>query len=107
MYKIIFFILIKLTLAQKMIVFPFKHVNEGKNKGITINDKEYNGTNYAIDYFSSQLYIEMDLGNPPQTVKVLLSGEDCGYCKGSIGRLHSVRSGTYRWRNRRDARILS
>ena len=79
MYKIIFFILIKLTLAQKMIVFPFKHVNEGKNKGITINDKEYNGTNYAIDYFSSQLYIEMDLGNPPQTVKVLLSGEDCGF----------------------------
>ena len=81
MYKIICFILVKLTINMPvdMIVFPFKQVYEGKNKGITMNDKEYNGTNYAIDFFKSQLYIEMDLGNPPQTVKVLLSGDRCAF----------------------------
>ena len=81
MFKIIYIILVKLTIyvAGDMMVFPFKHVYEGKNKGITMNDKEYNGTNYAIDYFSSQLYIEMNLGTPSQTVKVLLSGESCAF----------------------------
>ena len=77
MYKILCFLLIKLVL--NMMVFPFKQVYEGKNKGITIDDKEYNGTNYAIDYYNSKLYIEMNLGNPFQTVKVLLSGEECGF----------------------------
>jgi len=33
-----------------MMVFPFKQVYEGKNKGITMDDEKYNGTNYAIDY---------------------------------------------------------
>ena len=77
MYKIICFILIKLSI--NMMVFPFKHVYEWKSQGLTINDKEYNGTNYAIDFFTSQLYIEMDLGNLPQTVKVLLSGDSCAF----------------------------
>ena len=77
MFKIICFLLIKLVI--NMMVYPFKQVYEGKNKGITIDDKEYNGTNYAIDYYNSKLYIEMNLGNPYQTVKVLLSGEECGF----------------------------
>ena len=77
MYKILCFLLIKLAL--NMMVFPFKQVYEGKNKGITMDDEKYNGTNYAIDFFNSQLFIEMNLGNPIQTVKVLLSGESCAF----------------------------
>jgi hypothetical protein len=62
-----------------MMVFPFKQVNKGKNKDITIDKKEYNGTNYAIDNFETEVITEMKIGTPYQTVKVLLSGDICAF----------------------------
>lgn len=62
-----------------MLVFPFKQVNKGKNKDITIDKKEYNGTNYAIDNFETEVITEMKMGDPYQTVKVLLSGDSCAF----------------------------
>ena len=77
MNKILFFLLIKISL--NMLVFPFKQVNKGKNKDITIDKKEYNGTNYAIDNFETEVITEMKMGDPYQTVKVLLSGDSCAF----------------------------
>ena len=78
MPKIIFiFLLIKLTL--NMMIFPFKQAFVNKNGNITIDSKEYNGSNFAKDYFNMKLYAEVKIGNPYQKVKVLLSGEACAF----------------------------
>ena len=60
-------------------VFPFKQALENKNGAITIDTKEYNGTHFAKDYYSTKLYTEIKIGNPIQKVKVLLAGELCAF----------------------------
>ena len=74
---ILIFLLIKLML--NMMVFPFKQAFVNKNGNITIDSKEYNGSNFAKDYFNMKLYTEVKIGNPYQKVKVLLSGEACAF----------------------------
>jgi len=73
--KILIFLAFKLTI--NMMIFPFKQAFGNKNGDIIIDSKEYNGTNFAKDYFNTKLYTEVKIGNPFQKVKVLLSGKIC------------------------------
>ena len=72
-----FFLLFQFTL--NMMVFPFKPAFTKRNGDITMDNPEYNGTHYAIDYFKNQLYTEIKIGNPYQKLKILLSAETCAF----------------------------
>ena len=75
--KFIIFLLFKLSL--NMMVFPFMQAIENKNGIINKDSKEYNGTNFAIDYFNTKLYTQIKIGNPYQKVKILLSSDTCSF----------------------------
>ena len=74
-----FIILILFHVSLNMIVFPFNQVLLNKNGLLTKDSPEYNGTHFATDYFKTKLYTQMKIGNPYQTVKVLLSSETCAF----------------------------
>ena len=76
--KIIIYI-IWLNLSISIVVLPFKTSYVNKNGKIDQNSKEYNSTHFMNDYFIRLLYTTIEMGNPPQEIKVLITYEDCGY----------------------------
>lgn len=77
--NILTFFLILFQVAQNMMVFPFKQTFEKRNGDITMDNPIYNSTHYAKDYFKTQLYTEIKIGNPYQNLKILLSAETCAF----------------------------
>ena len=80
--KLIFLLLFQISL--NMIVFPFKTAYVNQNGEINKNSKEYNVTHFGRDNFDKPLYTQIEIGNPQQELKVILSSEICGSFK--IGR---------------------
>ena len=76
--KIIIY-MIWLNLALSIIVLPFKTSYVNRNGNIDQNSKEYNATHFMNDYFKTLLYTTIEMGNPSQKIKVLVTYEDCGY----------------------------
>ena len=75
----LFFLIIWLNLSLCMIVLPFKTVHVNKNGQINQDSKEYNSTHFMNDFFNASLYTTLEMGNPPQKIKVILSYQDCGF----------------------------
>ena len=74
---IIFLIIFNLSLC--LVVFPFKPAYVNKNGDIDQTKKEYNYTHFMNDYFESFPYTTIEIGNPSQKIKVILTYEDCGF----------------------------
>ena len=73
------FLLIIFNLSLCIIVFPFKAAYVNKNGDIDQTKKEYNYTHFMNDYYERLLYTTLEIGNPPQKVKVILTYQDCGF----------------------------
>ena len=80
------FLIIWLNLSLCMIVLPFKTVYVNKNGQINQDSKEYNSTHFMNDFFNASLYTTLEMGNPPQKIKVILSYQDCGFKIGNAKR---------------------
>ena len=70
-----------IQLSINMIVFPFKTTYVNKNGNINKDSKEYNSTHFGRDNFDMPLFTEIKLGNPSQSLKIILSSEICGSLK--------------------------
>ena len=79
MSKIIIFLLFQTSI--NMLIFPFKIAYVNHNGEINKNSKEYNATHFGRDIFDMPLYTEIKIGNPSQSLKVILSSEFCGSFK--------------------------
>ena len=80
MYTILIFILF-FQFSLNILVYPFKTAYINRNGNISKDSKEYNSTHFYNDNTNIPLYIDMKIGNPYQTVKVLLSSETCSTLK--------------------------
>ena len=78
-YFELIFLLIIFNLSLCIIVFPFKSAYVNKNGDIDQTKKEYNYTHFMNDYFERFLYTTLEIGNPPQKIKVILTYQDCGF----------------------------
>ena len=73
------FLINSLILSLGEVVFPFKTAYVNKNGDINPNSKEYNSTHFMNDYFTRLLYTTLQIGNPIQEIKVILTSDDCGF----------------------------
>lgn len=76
---IFFFFLIFIKICLCTIVFPFKTAYVNKNGDIDQNSKDYNYFHFMNDYFETLLYYDLEIGSPPQKVKVIITYDDCGF----------------------------
>ena len=76
---ILLLIFLQISLISTMVVFPFKISSVNRNGNITKNDKEYNSTHFFNDYYDQPLYTTLEIGNPSQKVKAILTYQDCGF----------------------------
>ena len=74
---VLFYLLIQYHF--NMIIVPFKTIIDNKNEEINQNNIQYNTTNFIEDYHSQPAYTNLQIGNPPQNIIVLLSYNDCGF----------------------------
>ena len=77
--KIIILLLFQFSI--NMVVFPFKTTYVNRNGDINKDNEEYNATYFGRDNFEMPLYTQLKLGNPSQTIKIILSSETCGAFK--------------------------
>ena len=61
------------------VVFPFKTAYININGDINPNSKKYNSTHLMNDKFQSLLYTTLQIGNPIQEIKLILTSDDCGF----------------------------
>ena len=73
------YIIILFQISLCLIVFPFKTVQNNKNGDINQDKAEYNYTHFMNDYFNQLNYLSMEIGTPPQQLKVILTYQDCGF----------------------------
>ena len=62
-----------------MIVFPFKTTYVNKNGKIDQNNQESISTHFMNDFYDRELYTTLELGNPAQQIKLMLTFDDCGF----------------------------
>ena len=73
------FLIFLFNISSSVIVYPFKTAYVNKNGDIDKNSKEYNATHFMNDYYNRLLYIKLEIGNPPQEVKTILTYDDCAF----------------------------
>ena len=73
------FLLILLNISLCLVVFPFKDAYVNKNGEIDQNNVEYNYMHFMNDNYERLLYTTLEIGNPSQKIKVMLTYQDCGF----------------------------
>ena len=73
------YIIILFQISLCIIVFPFKSIQNDKNGDVNQDKEEYNYTHFMNDYFNQLNYISMEIGTPPQQLKIILTYQDCGF----------------------------
>ena len=74
------FLIFLFNISTSVIVYPFKTAYINKNGEINKDSKEYNATHFMNDYYMRLLYIKLEIGNPPQEVKTILTfNDDCAF----------------------------
>lgn len=76
---LILYIIIYLKISLCLVIFPFKLVEQNNNDDINQDKKEYNYSHFMNEYFIQLNYIIIEIGNPPQELKILLIYQDCGF----------------------------
>ena len=61
-----------------ILIFPFKTVSQNNNN-INSDSKEYNYSHFFNDYYNQLIYAKINIGNPPQEVKTLITYNDCNF----------------------------
>jgi len=79
MFEKYIFLLFLFKISLSVIVYPFKTAYMNKNGEIDKDSKEYNATHFLNDYYNRLLYIKLEIGNPPQEIKAILTYDDCGF----------------------------
>ena len=80
---VIFFLLFSfllISISPSSIIFPFKTM---PIKGFpSENDIEYNISHFGNDHYSMPSYISINIGSPPQTIKFMVTHDDCNFIIG-------------------------
>ena len=76
------FLFFLFNISSSIIIYPFKTAYVNKNGEIDKNSKEYNVTHFMNEYYNRSLYIKLEIGNPPQEIKTILTYDDCSFVIG-------------------------
>ena len=79
MFEKYLFLVFLLYISSSVIIYPFKTAYVNKNGEIDKNSKDYNATHFMNDYYNRLLYIKLEIGNPPQEIKTILTYDDCSF----------------------------